>query len=100
MTDKKMPGLRPGAPSPAPEEAAEQAEGLAAKGLDRAGEALAVAEPEGGEETASRSKKRAANVKDHIGRQLRALYNEVASQPVPDRFMELLNRLDVKSGEE
>jgi hypothetical protein len=101
MTDKKMPGPRPGAPSPAPEEAAELAGELAAKGPDRAGDAPAVAEPpEGGEGTAARSRKRAANVKDHIGRQLRALYNEVASQPVPDRFMELLNRLDVKSGEE
>jgi hypothetical protein len=45
-------------------------------------------------------KKRNPNVKDHIGRQLRALYDEVADQPVPDRFMELLNRLDEKSGEE
>jgi hypothetical protein len=40
------------------------------------------------------------NVKDHIGRQLRALYDEVANQPVPDRFMELLDRLDSKSGDE
>ncbi len=45
-------------------------------------------------------KKRNPNVKDHIGRQLRALYDEVANQPVPDRFMELLNRLDEKSGDE
>jgi hypothetical protein len=48
----------------------------------------------------STQKKRNPNVKDHIGRQLRALYDEVADQPVPDRFMELLNRLDEKSGEE
>jgi Anti-sigma factor NepR len=46
------------------------------------------------------AKKRTPNVKDHIGRQLRALYDEVAAQPVPDRFMELLNRLDAKNGEE
>jgi len=46
------------------------------------------------------AKKRTPNVKDHIGRQLRALYDEVAAQPVPDRFMELLNRLDVKNGDE
>jgi Anti-sigma factor NepR len=46
------------------------------------------------------AKKRPPDMKDHIGRQLRALYNEVASQPVPDRFMELLNRLDEKSRDE
>lgn len=52
------------------------------------------------DESARSPKKRNSNVKDHIGRQLRALYDGVASQPVPDRFMELLNRLDEKSGEE
>ena len=70
MVDKKMPGQRPEVSSP-------EADGAAA--------------PAG---------KRVANVKDHIGRQLRALYNEVASQPVPDRFMELLDRLDVKRGDD
>jgi Anti-sigma factor NepR len=52
------------------------------------------------DDSASPAKKRNPNVKDHIGRQLRALYDEVANQPVPDRFMELLNRLEVKRGEE
>jgi anti-sigma factor NepR-like protein len=42
-------------------------------------------------------KKRVPDVKDHIARQLRALYDEVAGQPVPDRFMDLLNRLDEDS---
>jgi Anti-sigma factor NepR len=78
MIDKKMPGPRQGPFSPAADHASTR---------------------DGGED-AARTRKRAANVKDHIGRQLRALYDEVASQPVPDRFMELLNRLDVKSGEE
>jgi hypothetical protein len=45
-------------------------------------------------------KKRSPDIKDHIGRQLRALYDEVANQPVPDRFMDLLNRLDEKSRDE
>jgi hypothetical protein len=31
---------------------------------------------------------------------LRAHYDEVANQPVPDRFMDLLNRLDEKSQDE
>ena len=31
---------------------------------------------------------------DHIGRQLRAIYDDLLSQPVPDRFLELLRQLD------
>lgn len=31
---------------------------------------------------------------DHIGRQLRAVYDDVLSQPVPDRFLALLDQLD------
>ena len=34
----------------------------------------------------------------HIGRQLRAMYDTVVNQPVPDRFLELLNKLDEKTG--
>jgi hypothetical protein len=94
MTEKKTPGPKQeGAASPAPE-AAEQ------ENVEGAMEATVEAGPEGSEDAPARTKKRAANVKDHIGRQLRALYNEVASQPVPDRFMELLDRLEVKRGEE
>ena len=33
-------------------------------------------------------------VQDHIGRQLRAVYDDLLSQPVPDRFLELLEQLD------
>ncbi len=36
-------------------------------------------------------------VQDHIGRQLRALYDDVLGQPVPDRFKELMERLDRKA---
>ena len=53
-----------------------------------------------GERQGVRSKKPTPDVKDHISRQLRALYDEVANQPVPDRFMDLLNRLDEKSEDE
>ncbi len=35
---------------------------------------------------------------DHIGRQLRAVYDDVLSQPVPDRFRALLETLDAKTG--
>ena len=33
-------------------------------------------------------------VQARLGQQLRALYDDVVSQGVPDRFTELLNRLD------
>ena len=33
-------------------------------------------------------------VQDHIGRQLRAVYDDLLSQPVPDRFLEVLDQLD------
>lgn len=33
-------------------------------------------------------------VQDHIGRQLRAVYDDLLSQPVPERFLELLEQLD------
>jgi hypothetical protein len=31
---------------------------------------------------------------EHIGRELRGLYEDVVAQPVPDRFLELLNKLE------
>jgi hypothetical protein len=34
---------------------------------------------------------------DLIGQRLRSYYDEVAKQPVPDRFMDLLNRLEAKT---
>jgi hypothetical protein len=33
-----------------------------------------------------------------IGDQLRAMYDELMQQPVPDRFRELLDQLDKKNG--
>jgi Anti-sigma factor NepR len=36
-------------------------------------------------------------VYDLIGQRLRAFYDEVAKQPVPDRFVDLLNQLEAKS---
>ena len=35
-----------------------------------------------------------------IGAKLRALYDEVAREPVPDRFIELLKQLDDKKPDE
>jgi hypothetical protein len=39
-------------------------------------------------------------LQDHIGRQLRAVYDDVLQQPVPDRFRELMEKLDRASGDE
>ena len=36
------------------------------------------------------------DVQSRLGQQLRAMYDEVVGQGVPDRFTELLNRLDDK----
>ena len=36
---------------------------------------------------------------DMIGRRLKDYYEDVAKQPVPDRFLELLRKLDKKSEE-
>jgi hypothetical protein len=33
-------------------------------------------------------------VQERIGDHLRAMYDELVQQPVPDRFVELLNRLE------
>ena len=51
-------------------------------------------------EAPSSPPKKRVDVKDHISRQLKALYDEVVNQPVPDRLMDVLNRLDEKSGDE
>ena len=40
------------------------------------------------------------DVQKKIGEQLRAYYDDVVSQGVPDRFAELLKRLDKPDGEE
>jgi hypothetical protein len=37
-----------------------------------------------------------ADLQSHIGRQLRAVYDEVARQPVPERFLKLLEELERK----
>ena len=38
-------------------------------------------------------------LQDHIGIQLRAVYNEVLNEPVPDRFLQLLADLERKQAE-
>jgi len=38
------------------------------------------------------------SVEKAIGNRLRAFYDEVAKEPVPDRFVDLLRRLDEQDG--
>lgn len=38
-----------------------------------------------------------AGVGEYIGRELRGLYDDVVAQPVPDRFLALLNKLESES---
>lgn len=38
-------------------------------------------------------------VQAHIGRKLKAVYDEVASEPVPSRLMELLQQLESRNKE-
>jgi Anti-sigma factor NepR len=58
-------------------------------------------EPQAGEPVTARPQAKTPGlqpqVQDHIGRQLRALYDDVLGQPVPDRFKELMERLDRKA---
>jgi hypothetical protein len=35
-----------------------------------------------------------ADMQQFIGRQLRAVYDDIAKQPVPDRFLELMKQLE------
>ncbi len=41
-----------------------------------------------------RTAKLGRDIQARIGEQLRAMYNGLVEQPVPDRFVELLKRLD------
>ncbi len=43
-------------------------------------------------------KQRPDDLQVHIGRQLRAMYDTVVRQPIPERFLELLGKLDEKNG--
>lgn len=46
---------------------------------------------------ASQRTRRKPSIQDHIGQELRAMYDEVLQQPIPDRFLDLLKALDEKA---
>jgi len=67
---------------------------------DSTGRQASAGEPahrDGGDSPASGSCKPAAaavDVQGYIGRQLRAVYDDVAKQPVPERFLALMRQLE------
>jgi hypothetical protein len=48
----------------------------------------------------SKPAKLGRDVQARLGQQLRAMYDEVVSQGVPDRFTDLLNRIDGNKSKE
>lgn len=99
MVDKKKPGQPNESVSPASPDRVERKRKLDDTMKDQE-VPQAAAPPAGADDRSASLKAHPTDLQDHIGRQLRALYDEVASQPVPDRFMELLNRLDTRRGDE
>lgn len=53
------------------------------------------------EEKDDREKNRMIRVRQRaIGRELRRIYDNVVKEPVPDEFLNLLQRMDAREGEE
>ena len=66
----------------------------------RAGEAIAAFTEIRMVESGKKNKAPALppDVQGKIGEKLKALYDDVVRQPVPDRFMDLLSQLDAATG--
>jgi hypothetical protein len=56
----------------------------------------AVPEDAGGPDQAQQGPRLSADLQAVIGQQLRAVYHEILKEPVPDRFVRLLNELATK----
>jgi hypothetical protein len=54
--------------------------------------------PAAQDEKAAEAAHLSADLQAHIGIRLKAFYDSVLSEPIPDRFAELLNRLDTSEG--
>ena len=54
---------------------------------------------QGGERESRRAATLSPQIRDRIALQLRSMYDSVASQPVPDRFADLIARLDANDRE-
>ena len=49
---------------------------------------------------ASNDSDKAAKLSEHIGRELRSMFDGVVAEPVPDRFRELLEALEKKQSKD
>ena len=49
---------------------------------------------------ASKDSDKAAKLSEHIGRELRSMFDGVVAEPVPDRFLELLEALEKKQSKD
>ena len=49
---------------------------------------------------ASTDSDKAAQLSEHIGRELRSMFDGVVAEPVPDRFRELLEALEKKQSKD
>lgn len=68
---------------------------------DTSSQADDVSEPANPPAASARPRGRAigADVQAYIGRQLRAVYDDVALQPVPERFLDLMKQLETRTAE-
>jgi hypothetical protein len=69
-------------------------DGDAAAGSSRSGSEPASDPPASAPDSEGVSPAASVDVQSYIGVQLRAVYDDVAKQPIPDRFLELMRRLD------
>lgn len=94
----RSPGGSASAPSQADSAAGSvdgaRAAGAAILNLDPARKSRALRGPRRGNKGAPPK----VQIEEHIGRQLKSLYNDVLTQPIPDRFLDLLHTLDAPAG--
>ena len=64
-------------------------------------ESVAASEPDaaapGASDAPDGNKPGVTDVQAYIGRQLRAVYDDVVKQPIPDRFLALMEQLEAKT---
>lgn len=65
------------------------------EGLSQRGQAVDA--PQTNRRRARKTARLSATIQNHIGQHLRAAYEDVVQQPIPDRFLLLLQELDGKT---
>ena len=85
MTDKRLGRSETGEPEVAPPVKEPAPVGTA----DASGQAISATE----------APRESVDMQAFIGRQLRAVFDDVAKQPIPDRFIELMQQLERKTAQ-